>query len=248
MSKKINILLISAFFLSFVFCGCTSAKIPYPGIKNPPVESFVKVFNTVEVFSCKNKKDKNCPIGSRISVGSGMAAAVVKDKMTVLTSGHVCDVMVTDAIDNYTQTLQVLDKNNVLHQAWPVVISHGNGLGSVDACVLWVPTLAVKKIPISKTGPTIGNELYYIGAPAGIYHPPTVLIFKGIYSGQVDASSSLVSFPAKGGASGSAVFDTNNKIVGLIWGVNSAFEHATMVTNYKAFLIFIKSAQEKLIE
>ena len=247
MDKKVNILSISIFFLLSIFCGCTSAKTPLT-IKKPPVTSFVKVFNTIEISSCKDKKDIRCPIGTRTSAGSGIAAFIVKDKMTVLTSGHVCEIIVTDAIDKYTQSIQVLDHQNTLHQAWPILVSHGNGIGSVDACVLWVPTLTTKKVKISRKSPQIGEELYYIGAPAGIYHPPTVLILKGIFSGKIDASSALVSFPAKGGSSGSGVLNNNNEIVGLVWGVNSSFEHATLITNHKAFMLFIKLAKSKLIE
>ena len=37
-----------------------------------------------------------------------------------------------------------------------------------------------------------------MAAPAGIYHPPVVPIFSGIYSGQVDENTSLTSVSFRG--------------------------------------------------
>ena len=87
-------------------------------------------------------------------------------------------------------------------------------------------------------GPKIGQELYYIGSPSGIYHPPVAPIMTGIYSGQIDASNSLVSIPATGGSSGSAVMDLNNRIVGILWAAHQ-FHHVSIVTNWHATSLFL---------
>lgn len=240
MKIKSNILIL---ILSFFFLGCAPIQ-KNNKINNPPVKSFVKVFNTIKIFSCTDKTDKNCPRGTRMISGSGMAVFIDHENMTVLTAGHVCDVRVTSAIDRYSQTIEIMDHNAKIHQAWPILISHNNQKGDIDACVLWVPTLEVEKIKISKTKPKIGQDLYYIGAPGGIYHPPTVPIFKGVYSGVVDMSTSILTSPAWSGASGSAVLNYRNEIVGILWGVNSRVNNISTISNYQSFLLFIKKAKK----
>lgn len=246
MLKKYNILLT---IFSFLSLGCSSkvatAK-EHCNINNPPVQSFVKVIKTIDILSCADENDKDCPTGKKLSSGSGMAVNLNSGAMTVLTAGHVCDAGVTKAIKNYILTIEVIDYQSTIHQAWVILSSQNDQKGSPDACVLWVPTLNVEKIKVSPKDPKVGQELYYVGAPLGIYHPPTVLMFKGIFSGNIDASSALFGAPVLGGASGGAVLNLNNEIVGLIWGANPYFHHASVMTSYKSFINFLRKANKKL--
>ena len=132
----------------FLLYGCTVTRVSSKPIL-PPTKSFVKELHTTEVLSCKDKKDKNCPIGSFRQTGSGIAVDVSKH-MTILTAGHVCDTQPTKAIDQVNQVTYVLDYNNKIHQAWPIFVTHYNEVGNSDLCLLWVPTLEVKKVKVSK--------------------------------------------------------------------------------------------------
>jgi len=244
MTIKANILL---GFLILLLSGC-SVSTSYGHIRNPPTKSFVKILHTIEVKSCSDPKDKNCPLGVHARSGSGMAIKLINGHMTVLTAGHVCDAGPTKALKEYNQTVMVVDHNSDIHQAWPILISQNNSKGAPDACILYVPTLNVKQVIFSRKKPNIGEELYYIGAPLGIYHPPNALIFKGIYSGKANASTALITAPAIGGSSGSAVINMKNEIVGLIWGSNLRFPHASVMTNHRAFILFLDAAKKKLLK
>ena len=114
MFKKYNILLS---ILSFFLCSCsanTSTAHSACDIIDPPTKSFVKIIQTIEIVSCTDPKDKLCPIGKRMSSGSGMAVKLDSNNMTVLTAGHVCEVGVTKAIKDYNQSIEVIDHNSVL--------------------------------------------------------------------------------------------------------------------------------------
>ena len=242
MVKKINIFFV---VLSLLMAGCTLTRVSSRG-DGMPTKSFVKILHTTSIKSCHNQKDPNCPIGDHGSMGSGMAVSVFENQMTVLTAGHVCKTQPDPTlIKEHYQTIQVLDFENKLHQAWIIHMTMDDQVSSADLCLLWVPTLQIKKAKISIFKPEIGDELYYIGAPLGIYHPPTVPIFKGIYSGKISGSAAMVTFPAIGGSSGSAVFDKNNRIVGVLFAANVPFHHVTIITTYESLKLFLLQAKKK---
>lgn len=242
MVKKINIFFV---VLGFLIAGCTLTRVSSHG-NQMPTKSFVKILHTTSIKSCHNESDPNCPIGDHGIMGSGMAVSVFKGQMTVLTAGHVCDTQPDPKlIKEHYQTIQVLDFENKLHQAWVIHMTMDDQVSNGDLCLLWVPTLQVKKAKISIFRPKIGDELYYIGAPLGIYHPPTVPIFKGIYSGKISASAAMVTFPAISGSSGSAVFDKNNRIVGVLFAANISFHHITIITTHESLKLFLLQAKRK---
>ena len=109
-----------------------------------------------------------------------------------------------------------------------------------------MPTLEVPSVKFSKIKPKIGQEIFYIGAPKGIFHPPTVPMFKGIYSGKINDSASMATFPATGGSSGSAVLNDKYKIIGVVFAANREFHHITLITSHKSFLKFLQECKIKL--
>lgn len=239
---KKNILFI---LLSVLIVGCTLTRVSSRTNKLP-TKSFVKILHTTTIKSCNDVQGVKCPTGAYAQTGSGMAIEMFKNQMTVLTAGHVCDSQPDPRlIKEHVQTIQVLDYNNMKHQAWPIHTSLDDGVSNGDLCLLWVPTLEVKKAKISIFTPKVGDELYYVGSPLGIYHPPTVPIFKGIYSGKISGSSAMVTFPAIGGSSGAAVFDKNNRIVGVVFAANIPFHHISIITTHKSLRLFLSQAKRK---
>jgi len=240
--KFANYLFITLFL--FIGCGCTVTRVSSKPIKLP-TKSFVKILHTTKVTSCKDKKDPKCPIGVFRQMGSGMAVNVLPHTMTVLTAGHVCDSQPTDSIDGVEQFVHIVDHLGMVHQAWVIHSSFYNKLGTSDLCLLWAPTLDVAKVNVSRTGADVGEELFYIGSPLGIHHPPTVPIFKGIYSGLVNPSSAMVTFPATGGSSGSAVLNKNMEVVGVLFAANREFHHVSIITSFQSLRIFIIEVKKK---
>ncbi len=242
MINKKNILFA---LISLLLCSCTATRVSSKN-NSLPTKSFVKILHTTNIFSCQDEYKKLCPIGAYAQTGSGMAINLFENQMTVLTAGHVCDSSPDQSkIKDSIQTIHVYDHLENMHQAWPVHVSFDNQVGNGDHCLLWVPTLNVKKVNISIFEPKIGDEMIYIGAPLGIYHPPTVPIFKGIYSGLLNPSAAMVTFPAIGGSSGAAVLDKNHRIVGVVFAANQKFHHISLVTSYRSLKVFLLQARRK---
>ena len=234
MNKKVTPLII---IFSFLISSCTTIDLQRK--VEPPLESFVKIFHTIEITECKKPLKGKCPVGQYQSMGSGVVIDLVEDQTIVLTAGHVCEAHVDqDKILSYIEDVQVLDYRGMKHQSYVILSSHDDSEGGVDMCALWVPTLKTKKVKFSMFRPKPGQELYYMGAPEGIYHPPVVPLMLGLYSGQMDLSNALISIPATGGSSGSAVMDLNNKVVGVLWAAHK-FHHVSIMTNWDASAIFL---------
>jgi S1-C subfamily serine protease len=228
--------LIFILFLPF-FLSCTTIDLQRK--VEPPTKSYVKVFHSVKIIECLPEYKGMCPEGEFVSTGSGMIVDIIEDQTIVITAGHVCESEIDETrISKHSQKVSVVDYKGREHQAHVVKASHDNGMGSVDMCALWVPTLKEDGVDFSMFRPRTGQEVYYLGSPAGIYHPPVMPILVGLFSGDIDASNAMVSVPAIGGSSGSVILDMNNKMVGVLWAAHN-FHHVTIMTNWHASALFL---------
>ena len=231
--------------IAFLFVSCTNIK---QSVRlNPPLKSFVKIKNTIEIIKCSEQlpeEMEKCPQGLYGSTGSGMSVSLVRGESIVITAGHVCNPPTADFIVEHKNYVKVQDHSGKWHQAHIVKSTLDNSIGTPDMCALWVPSLDVKGVFISRRAPIVGEQIYYIGAPAGVYHPPTAPVMTGIYSGPIDASSSMVTAPATGGSSGAAVLSIDNKMLGVLFAVHPQMHHVTIITSYRSTMIFLEEVRK----
>ena len=220
-----------------LFLSCTTLDLQRK--VTPPIKNYVKVYHSVKILECTETFKNRCPIGEYMSMGSGMVVDVISDETIIITAGHVCESDVDiEKISSHSQSVTIVDYKGLEHNAYTIKATADNGKGSVDMCALWVPTLKQRGIKFSMFPPKIGQELYYIGSPSGIYHPPVAPILTGIYSGQIDASNAMISIPATGGSSGSVIMDLNNRMIGVLWAAHN-FHHVSIMTNWHATSLFL---------
>ena len=201
-----------------------------------PHKAFVKVFVKISIIEC-HEKSKVCEPKTWGSVGSGAIVKTTSSNSYILTAGHVCNVEITKEGLEETKKMKieisVLTHKNEMHNS---NIIHSNRLknNKADLCLLETTKLDHYGIKISMRKPQTGDRLYSMGAPAGIYHPPTVPILEGIYSGEMpDGRNFLSSVPAVGGSSGSPVFNKEMKLVGVIFASHPRFNHISISTGHK---------------
>ena len=229
-------------------------------IINPPTKQFVKIHKKITVTRCSKKPDKNnlkkCETKILASSGSGLILDLVDEYTTVLSAGHVCDdnlkLLPEDSTHTYSWSkpeLVVQNYNNRFYKA-KIIISQKISLENkkADLCSLVSQGLpkGKERIRIAQGPPRQGEDIYYMGAPLGIYHTPTVLIVKGVFSGKIDKISSLTSMPVAPGASGSAVFSLDNRIYGVVFAVHPGFNIASLITDYEKTKNFILRTQKVL--
>lgn len=252
MNVKTLFLLITSFFI-FPSCGLSKENL----VIHPPISNFTKIFKEATITKCY-KKTKKCEEKKIFSTGSGLVVELIMGDTTVLSAGHVCssgfqDIENDEVSIKFSETILALDSDGIFHQAHVVLSEQMSIMDETsDLCLLFVPTIENKKIRkrvlFSHRAPRVGEEIYYMGAPWGVYHPPTVPIFKGIYSGPVSRVSSLTTAPVAPGSSGGVVLNKKNRVIGVVYAVHPNMNQISMITNYhstKDFLIRAKKLLKK---
>ena len=244
-----------AIIILCVSCCSVTGQIHSPA----PTNSFVKVLRQITV-KCKKVSDIDdksgaCPDGLTLtSSASGISVFVTKKENIVFTAGHVCQIAipvkskeVSKLIEDLEYSIIVIDYNGITHSAKTIAFSLEDAeKGLADLCSLQVDTLSVPKIKLAPKAPIVGENLTVMSSPYGIYHPPVVPIFKGIFSGDVNNVRSIITVPAAGGSSGSGGLNQKNQLVGILYAVNRAFPNISLMTTYRKTKEFLSITKKRL--
>jgi len=229
-------------FLTLHACAC----VPIKNNKPFPTKAFVQVFKTVKIKKCKPKTA--CKIGDYTSSGSGGVIGAGRGFTLIMTAKHVCETKFNKQIED-----MVLERETVIgiriwtDQVFGAEVLHVSSNPKLDLCTLKVPGEGMPELQIARKAPQIGDTIYAMSAPAGVYHAPAVPILSGIYSGQIgDGMNSLITIPATGGSSGSLVLNNERRVVGVIFASVRSFYHITQMSSYEETKKFIKESFLKL--
>ncbi len=243
MSKKIKITILGALLILFPFnlsCGIQVAE------AKPVGESYVKVYRELTVIKCT--EGKKCKKGTFASVGSGFSLFVHRKYDTVMTAGHVCSQSITKEefgdVEQYSVVFKVLNHKKEIKIAIPIIVSDkAADITNADLCMLYVKDLKIPKLKFSKRAPRIGENVVSMSSPGGIYHPPTVPMFRGIYSGSISKVTALATVSSSPGSSGGPIMIANNRVVGVIFAVSIYNSSVTLINDYAATKDFIKKVR-----
>lgn len=233
--------------------SCASAKYN----KKVPTKSFVQVIRNLSTEFCPQQN--KCKIVKSSAVGSGVVflSSKKENKSYILTASHVCFEKPSqeniDKINSYTFEIYVRNHENEIKEA-RVTLINADIPKEPDLCILEVHDLFLPRVAFSMKKPRIGETVYSMSAPGGVYHPPVVPIFSGIYSGEIPSelgnesfpSSALITIPSIGGSSGSAVLNKDMEIVGIIFASAMVMKNISLITKHKDTLNFVKLFKNKL--
>lgn len=245
MTRILFSLVILFFITSCATVGATSKK-----IKAPPTESFVKITKVLKVHNCKDNKP--CKIGEFASTGSGISIGIFGTNSLILTAGHVCSrsknmESMLGNIGSYDYTIMAQDTTGKVYESFIFRVAL-NPMTQTDLCMLIVRNSNIKGVLLSEKAPEIGDKIYNIAAPVGIFHPPVVPVIDGIFSGDIpETSSSMVTLPAIGGSSGSAILNDNMELVGILFATHPYFNVVTLSSNYSETLRFVHNCFIQLL-
>ena len=114
-----------------------------------------------------------------------------------------------------------------------------------DLAILRMKKVKIKAIPIAKNAPKIGDPLYNISAPAGMFQPGMIPFFKGNFLGYFKYKRSkyklaLTNIPTAKGSSGSPILNSDGHIVGIVSAVHRRFHHISFSPTHKQLVNFVK--------
>jgi len=187
---------------------------------------------TKMIFTADEKKNM---VG--MATASGAVIGHKKDKSYILTAKHFCD----DADPRWT---------NIFHahtqKAESSVVRVFAKSKKMDACILEGPRLNVRKLYVANYAPGIGEKVYNLAAPQGIFGEDLVLLYEGFFSGVLQgdgflkSNADIYSLPANPGSSGSPIVDGRGKLVGMVFAIHSRFHHITLSIPFDGMKSFIK--------
>ena len=237
--SKILKLLIKPLTLSIAMIFLSSCAVKAKQIR-PHSKSFalVKTIVEVKIYSCENKekKENKCEfksLGKKAALGSGTFFHY-RSSRAFLTAGHVCLGPAYEIWNKLPAGSRVIPEIHLESFSGHHIkgkISYVNL--KYDLCVVEAKHPTIKRLPrISQFNSRMHKEYYSIAAPASIFHTGMVPVLKGLYVGD----SSIFSFytmPAAPGASGGAIYDRKDEIVGIVQRTHSAFTHITLSIKHK---------------
>jgi len=212
-------------FLTFNLFGCASVQIPR--------QSFVRILAEFTVNECH---DDHCLTSTKKSYASG---SIVAHKLSsyILTAGHVCDI---EYVKMQLGTKHVVgeyfiqDQNGITFKASIHKLDQQN-----DLCLLITQRLGHRPIDIRGTPPEFGEKLYNLTSPLGYSSKTYIPLLEGRYSG-FNQYSMVFTIPAIGGSSGSPIFDSEGRLVGMIMSVNTKFPMISYSPHYHAIKDLLK--------
>jgi S1-C subfamily serine protease len=232
--KTIKLFLLVILSMFLVSCGATMNS--HFSLKEKlPFDSFVKVVATYDIVKCVEGTCMNFKLGS---TSSGAVVRTYKHGSYILSTGHSCDpsAIVNDLGGNVKvkQTTYVIDLNGVKYDTKTINIDR-----LLDTCILYSSELSKNPVRIEKNkAPILGDKIYNIAAPVGMFDTKTAPVLEGRYSGH-KWGFSLYTVPAIGGSSGSPLFNDRGKLVGMIHSVHTKFHHLSFGPEHNQLINYI---------
>ena len=248
-ARKLNI---SLFFVAFLLMSCAVAA---KDIK-PNQAAFAQIQSTVEleIYRCEegNKECKLESLGKKVALGSG-SFFTYKNNFAYLSAAHVClgpGYEIWNDIPNNSRVKTEILLKSYTGKTIKGKIKYANL--KYDFCVIEITeNFNIRSVPkISIIKPGINRKVYTLAAPYSIFHKGVVPLLEGRYFGshKIFSFFSIASGP---GASGAAVFNEDNNIVGIIQRTHLAFNEISLSIKHKDMIDCLNNyldAKEREIE
>ena len=221
------------FLIGIVTLFSCSGTYAYNGPLAQGRQSFLFIEKTLILHQC----GKQCLEHTARSMASGFVIKTTNEGSYGVTAGHVCtvDVPSTSPPIQYKERYLATTLQGDKYKMTVLATDMKN-----DICLFFVQELAeIPVIRLSRAAPKPGDKAYTIGAPRGIFSPPMVPMFDGIYNGDLGASA-FYSLPAQPGSSGSMILNEKGELIGILHSVYIKFPHIVLAVKHESLTNFIK--------
>ena len=168
-------------------------------------------------------------MGTKAALGSGTFFKY-KNHYAFITAGHVCLGPVFELWNSLPDGSKIITKVYLKSYTGQEIEGKIRYINiKYDTCIIDAIHPTVKSIPLfAIKKPVLYKEHYSISAPASIFHPGMVPVLKGMYVGD-HKKFSFYTMPAAPGASGGPIYNSSNRIIGLVQRTHMLFPHITKI-------------------
>jgi S1-C subfamily serine protease len=177
-----------------------------------------------------------------MATASGAVIGHAEKFSYILTAKHFCDEEAKGFID----VIQAHTQKSVSVETEVIAKSI-----EMDACIMKSPRLPVRAIKMANFKPDIGEKVYNLAAPQGVFGEDLIMLFEGFYSGVLKSDgiynpdADIYSLPANPGSSGSPIINSRGMLVGMVWAIHSRFHHITLSVPFGKLKKFINNTLPK---
>lgn len=171
-----------------------------------------------------------------MSTASGAAIMHHEDKTYFLTAKHFCEATGQKFVD----VINIHTHKMVNAKAEIVAMAE-----DIDACIVSTERVQIRPILLAINAPEIGEKVFNMAAPQGVFGEDLVLLYEGFYSGKLieeaGETADIYSLPANPGSSGSPIIDSHGRLIGVVFAIHSRFHHITLSTPFEKLKSFIEN-------
>jgi len=226
-------------YTSFTRLDIRMLSLPTGCVSIPPQASCDDFINSME------------PV-SMTGTGSGMVVHHRNGLTYVLTAAHVCQdrsqrsiqisTVLGDAELSIEQRISLISIDYYGNRHTTRVLSVDN---ENDICLIDSPGTWGYPVPVSSNEPEIGEIVYNVAAPLGIFEPRMVPIFDGRFVGADPTGRRFYSIPTGPGSSGSAILNNRGEIVGMIHSAFTQFENLAISASLADIRSMLRSVEDQ---
>ena len=207
--------------LSFSCCLSAVPKLPL----NPapiPIDTPVTPESAMFVVAI------NLSTGDSIT-GSAIKVENYRGMTLVLTAGHVCYPETEDPFGINLQQWQMaaFDFDGIISDVKILAVDT-----TQDVCVFAILGESKYLTPVANNLPKVGERVFLLANPLGVYEPEHALVFEGFYGGE-NGHQATYTIPVAPGASGGGIMNSKNEIIGIVSMATTSFETLTFAVTLK---------------
>ena len=226
------------FYFYLIFMGCSvplsiGLKHSHKTNKLAWADSVVYIATRSTQLLCANGTNMCMPIDQSYGAGTSFVIDKTDDHTVLMTAAHLCyayqDVLPQSVMDGMARIEIKFDMSIVIDEQLLIVDNILLLDAKNDICVFSVPVDVGRVLPISRSNPRYGEDVWSIGAPAGYFPDSAKPITRGIFAGEaqrVYQNGTMIDFynfsmPTIGGMSGSPIINEDGEVVGIVSAVNT---------------------------
>lgn len=213
--------------------------------------AFLRIRKSESLSVCGRTKGSDICVETSASEASGSSVVFLNrgGHSYILTAEHVCsparqsdmdmfintpqDKEVLDTISNMTLTTSIT--RNVSYNIMNIYGRIAENIEIIntdinnDICIMRSDRIdGIIPVQISNTTPRIGEEVWNIAAPYGVFDFNMVPILRGVWGGQNPQGQAFIcDLPASPGSSGSPVFNNDGELVSIVHSTHVQFNAAS---------------------